>query len=157
MANNAAMNIAEHMSLWYFEHPLDIYPKVILLGLEVGCFLIFWEIIKRAVIACTPTSNAEVFPLSPILSIINCGFDLGHSYRCKIVGTLWSPGLQLLFRWWHFLAFLSLWKLCQSCLPTLLPEHALPWPWQRIRRWGLHLLTHLAGLGINTCWSIWLC
>ena len=52
---------------------------------------------------------------------------------------------------------LSFWELCQSCLPTLLPEHALPWPWPRIRRWGLHLLTHLAGLAINTCWSIWLC
>ena len=38
MTNNAAMNIVEHMSLGTIEHPLDIYPKVVLLGLEEGCF-----------------------------------------------------------------------------------------------------------------------
>ena len=41
MTNNAAMNIVEHMSLWYNGTPLGIYPKVVLLGLEEGCFLIF--------------------------------------------------------------------------------------------------------------------
>ena len=41
MTDSAAINIVEHMSLCTIEHPLDIYPKVVLLGLEEGCFLIF--------------------------------------------------------------------------------------------------------------------
>ena len=58
------------------EHPLDVYPKVVLLGLEEGCFLIFWEIAtltsKGAVWACIPTKNAWVFPLPHNLSSISC-------------------------------------------------------------------------------------
>ena len=42
MTNNTAMNIVEHMSLWYdCGIYLDIYPKVVLQDLEEGCFLIF--------------------------------------------------------------------------------------------------------------------
>ena len=41
MTNKAALNMVEHMSCGTIEHPLDIYPKVVLLGLEEGCFLIF--------------------------------------------------------------------------------------------------------------------
>ena len=41
MTNNAAMNIVEHCPCGMIEHPLDIYLKVVLLGLEEGCFLIF--------------------------------------------------------------------------------------------------------------------
>ena len=56
--------------------PLVIYTKVVLLGLEEGCFLILGEIIilisKAAVPVCTPTSNAEVFHLPHNLCSINC-------------------------------------------------------------------------------------
>ena len=42
------MNIVEHMSLWYdwasYGYILGIY--MVLLGLEEGCFLIFWEMSK---------------------------------------------------------------------------------------------------------------
>ena len=41
MTNNAAMNIVEHMTYGMIEPPLDIYPKVVLLGLEESGFLIF--------------------------------------------------------------------------------------------------------------------
>ena len=41
MTNNATMNIAELCPCGTIEHPLGIYPKMVLLGLEVGCFLIF--------------------------------------------------------------------------------------------------------------------
>ena len=41
ITNNAAMNIVEHLSLWYDQNPLGIYTTAILLGLEVDCFLIF--------------------------------------------------------------------------------------------------------------------
>ena len=40
MTNNACMNIVENMSCGMIEHPLGIYPRVVLLGLEVDCFLI---------------------------------------------------------------------------------------------------------------------
>ena len=36
ITNNAIMDIAEHMSLWYDWY--DLYPKAVLLGLELGCF-----------------------------------------------------------------------------------------------------------------------
>ena len=57
------MNIVDHMC---------IYSKVVLLDLEVGCFLIFWEITilisKAAVPVCAPTSNGGVFvPITPRL------------------------------------------------------------------------------------------
>ena len=71
------------------EHPLDIYPKVVLLGLAEGCFLIFWEITivisKEAVPVCTPTSNAEVFPLPHILSSISC-----HQCLTILTGVRWN-------------------------------------------------------------------
>ena len=41
MTNKAAMNIVEQYPIGTIEYPLDIYPKVVLLGLEKGCFLIF--------------------------------------------------------------------------------------------------------------------
>ena len=51
------------------ELPLSIYPKVVLLGLEVDCFIIFGEIAilisKVAVQICTLISNGGVFPLHP--------------------------------------------------------------------------------------------
>ena len=61
--------------------PLGICLRVVLLDLEVDYFLIFWEITipisKGAVPACTPTSNAGVFPLTHILSSISWSiFDL---------------------------------------------------------------------------------
>ena len=40
MTNNAVMNIGEHNPCGMLKHPLDIYPKVVLLSLEEGCFLI---------------------------------------------------------------------------------------------------------------------
>ena len=41
MTNNAAMKIVEQCPCGMIEQPLDIHPKVILLGAEEGCFLIF--------------------------------------------------------------------------------------------------------------------
>ena len=41
MTNNAAMNIVSTCPCGTIEHLLDIYPKVVLLDLEDGCFLIF--------------------------------------------------------------------------------------------------------------------
>ena len=42
MTNKAVINIVEHKEFCdTIEHPLDRYPKVVLLGLEEGCFLIF--------------------------------------------------------------------------------------------------------------------
>ena len=41
MTINATMNIVKHMACGRIENPLDTYPKVVLLGLEEGCFLIF--------------------------------------------------------------------------------------------------------------------
>ena len=41
MKNNAAVNIVDHMFCGEIEHPLDIYPKVVLLGLDEVYFLIF--------------------------------------------------------------------------------------------------------------------
>ena len=38
MTNNTDVNGVEHMSCSTIEHPLGIYPKVLLLGLEKGCF-----------------------------------------------------------------------------------------------------------------------
>ena len=38
--NNAAMNMVEHISLWY-DCLWGIYPTVVLLGLKVDCFQIF--------------------------------------------------------------------------------------------------------------------
>ena len=61
------MNMVEHMSL-----PMCIYLTVVLLGLEVDCFLIFWVfpilISKVAAHVCTTTSNRGAFLLSQILS-----------------------------------------------------------------------------------------
>ena len=39
MTNNAAMNMLSICFGGIVEHPLGIYPKVVLLGFEVGCFL----------------------------------------------------------------------------------------------------------------------
>ena len=39
--NNAAVNIVEQMSLCMIEHLLGICPRMLLLGLEVDCVLIF--------------------------------------------------------------------------------------------------------------------
>ena len=36
MTNKAAVNVVEHMFCGMIEHHLDIYPKVVLLGLEEG-------------------------------------------------------------------------------------------------------------------------
>ena len=38
MTNKAAMNIDEHMSCGTVQHPLDIYPKVVLLSLSKKTF-----------------------------------------------------------------------------------------------------------------------
>ena len=60
------------------EHSLSIYSTMVLLGLEVDCFLIFWEITvlisKAAVQVCIPISNSGVFPLPHILSSISCHY-----------------------------------------------------------------------------------
>ena len=67
ITNNVAINMVEHMSL-----PMCIYLTVVLLGLEVDCFLIFWVfpilIYKVAAHVCTTTSNRGAFLLSQILS-----------------------------------------------------------------------------------------
>ena len=58
------------MSLWYDWASFGYIHKVVLLGFEKGCFLIFWEIIiltsKGVVPACMSTSNAGMFPLPHI-------------------------------------------------------------------------------------------
>ena len=41
--NNAAMNIVKRMPLWDNWASFVYKKKVVLLGLEVDCFLIFWE------------------------------------------------------------------------------------------------------------------
>ena len=65
------------------EHTLDIYPKLELLSLEEGHFLIFWEITtlpsKGVVPAFTPTSNA----LPHIFFSIS-------SYRCFRFWPFWQ-------------------------------------------------------------------
>ena len=73
------------------EHPLGIYPKMLLLSIEVGCFLIFWKITilisKGAVPICTPISNVGVFPLPNIFSSISC-------HQC-----FWSWTILTVVRW----------------------------------------------------------
>ena len=62
------------MSCGTIVHPLGICPRVVLLGLEVNWFPIFWEttilISKVAVQVCTPTSSGGVFPWLYIISNI---------------------------------------------------------------------------------------
>ena len=56
------------------DHPLDIYPKVLLLGLEESCFSIFWEISlkisKWVVPVYTPTPKTLKHKFSSMFLIL---------------------------------------------------------------------------------------
>ena len=121
MTNSAALNMLSTCPCGIIEHPLGIYPKVVLLGLDVDCFLIFWEIailiFKETVPVCTRTSNEGVFPhplqhkfssvvlILAILTDVNWNLrvvlicislmarDVGHFLKCLSV---------ILFLCWEF-------------------------------------------------------
>ena len=76
MKNNAAMNTH---ACGIIEHTLGIWPKMELLDLEVGCFLIFWEI---NIFCQYPVPLGDKFHPFPV-SFFSLGqANLGHLCLC---------------------------------------------------------------------------
>ena len=98
-------------------HFLDIYPRVVLLGLQVHRFPIFWEnsiLISRVVVlVCNHTNNEGVFPLYPysyqhlLVLILTIMIGLRWNVRDILIGiSLISKDFEDFFR--------CVWKILES-------------------------------------------
>ena len=76
ITDKAAMNIVELVSLCHGGASLGVFPRVVLLGLQVDLFPIFWgtsRLISRVVVpVCNYTNNERVFLFFHILTNICC-------------------------------------------------------------------------------------
>ena len=86
------------------EHPLGLYPKVVFLSLEVGCFLIFCEITTLIYkMGCTSLHSHQQCRSVPFTP---------HSFQHKLSSVFWSlPFLQVQDGIWELFWFAFLWWL----------------------------------------------
>ena len=96
--NNVAMNIVEHMSLWYDWASFGYIPKLVLLGLEEGFYFIFWEITilisKGTVPICNPTRNGGMFLLHPLYHKFCQQYFV---FLVNLIGVKWNLTIGLIW------------------------------------------------------------
>jgi hypothetical protein len=90
VTNKATMSIVKHGPLGKLGHVWGMFPRVVLLGIQVVlCPIIWWtaRLISRVgVTVCNPTSNGGVFffSTSSATYVVTWGFDLSHSDWLKM-------------------------------------------------------------------------